>query len=274
MSATAKGETTRKAQPKQSKARHTKETISDGYLSPALRDFPAECLQLGPLTGSKAQIYNRLRRPIADGRMKTGVRLNDTDLQKVFGASRTNIRIVLERLVAQGCVYIAPWQGTRVCEPSPAEVLEVFETLDLAMVHIIKALTAPERLHTPRERQLIEMHLKAQGEADQAGDPIVAHLLGIEFLVLLAALHGATLLTDLVSRTVVLHTLSLKLYGRFPPPPWYVDFQRGLSTAILAYDTDAAIAEFKARHAGIRETIRFDDTRDFEEDDLTELLSP
>jgi DNA-binding GntR family transcriptional regulator len=262
----------RKARQNKGVARQVEETISDGYLSPALRDFPAECLQIAPLTGAKAQIYNRLRRPITDGRMKTGVRLDHTDLEKVLGASRANIRAVLERLVAQGCVHVAPWQGTQVYEPSPAEVLEVFETLDLVMVHVISALAAPERQHSPRERQSIELHLKAQAEADQAGDPIVAHLLGIEFLVLLAALHGTTLLTDLVARTIVLHTLSLKLYGRFPPPPWYVDFQQSLCAAILAQDVDAAVAEFRERHANIRETIRFDGARDFEEDDLSALL--
>jgi DNA-binding GntR family transcriptional regulator len=247
-------------------------SIRERHLSPALRLFPAEKLRTLPLSGAKARVYNRLWRPIADGRMKTGAKLVEADLEGVFGVSRTVIRSVLEHMAAEGYVAMPFNHSAHVVEPTPEEAMAVFETLGLVMTHIITKLAAPERSLSAQQRQLIELHLSAQSDADKVGEPIAAHLLGVEFLILLAATYGATLFTDLIARTVVLETLSLKAYGQFPPPAWYIAFQTNLTEAIFSRKQDLALTEFNQRLTHIQSTLRFDSAKGYEEDNLIVLL--
>jgi DNA-binding GntR family transcriptional regulator len=204
--------------------------------------------------------------------MKTGAMLAETDLEKLFAVSRTVIRPVLEHMAIEGCLVIPPHKSARVIEPTPDEAEAIFDVLGVVMRHIIGELADPAREITAGQRRMIELHLEAQGQADKAGDPIAAHLLGVEFLVLLAAIHGRVLFTDLIARTIVLETLSLKLYGEFPPPVFYVEFQSSLARAILAGKPQEALAEFDARLARIRGTLKFDTPAQYEEGDLTVLL--
>ncbi|MDR2856959.1 MAG: GntR family transcriptional regulator [Novosphingobium sp.] len=258
---------------RQAAAGQVKGSAADRHLSPALRTFPADKLKIAPLTGTKASIYNSLWRPIADGRMKTGAKLGESELETIFGVSRTVVRSVLEHMATEGCIATPVNKTAHVLEPSPEDALIAFEVLGLTMVHIIRALCAPSYTFSPAQNKAIDLHFAAQTAADEADDRIGAHLLGVEFLILLAALYDAPLLTDLVSRTVVLETLSLKAYGEFPPPPWYVAFQRGLIDAILDHNPEEAVAEFEERLNHIRGTLRFDDTKNYEEADLGRLLT-
>ncbi|MDR2857504.1 MAG: GntR family transcriptional regulator, partial [Novosphingobium sp.] len=82
-------------------------SIAERHLSPALRVFPPEALAIAPLTGIRALIYSRLWRPIADGRMKTGTPIAESELGEVFKVSRTVSRAVLEYMAAAGCLTIS-----------------------------------------------------------------------------------------------------------------------------------------------------------------------
>jgi DNA-binding GntR family transcriptional regulator len=248
-------------------------TISERHLSPALRTIPPENLRIVPLTGVRALIYNRVWRPIADGRMKTGATLGESELEAVFGVSRTVIKSVLEHMTAEGSIVMPMNRSARVIEPTPEEAQAVFEALSIVMHHIVRELSSSSRVLTPHQRRLLDQHLDAQAVADEARDPIAAHLLGSEFLILLAALHGSTLLTDMVSRAVVLQTLSLKLYGRFPPPPRNIAFQRSLVEAILGGKQKEAVTEIGGRLAAIRASLVLDDPKTYEEDDFGKLLA-
>ncbi|MDR2858084.1 MAG: GntR family transcriptional regulator [Novosphingobium sp.] len=244
-------------------------SISDRHLSPALRGLPAQSLKVAALTSYKARIYNALWRPIADGRMKAGAVITEGALNETFGVSATISKEVLNHMAGEGYVAASVHKAARVVEPTTAEAVSVLEVLGVVMGHIVRDLARPGRTLSAGQRRLIDMHLKAQGQADEADDAISAHLLGIEFLILLAVLHGSLIFTDLVGRTVVMLTLSLKLHGRFPPPPRHVAFQRRLADAILGHKPEEAVAELDARLADIRGTLVLER---YEEDDIAKLL--
>ncbi|MDR2215292.1 MAG: GntR family transcriptional regulator [Nevskiaceae bacterium] len=245
--------------------------IRHRHLSPALRALPSDRLRSGPPAGVKALIYNWLWRGIADGRMEAGAQISETELEQLFGVSRTVTRSVLEHMAMEGYVDITPHQTSRVHEPSPKEARDVFEVLHATMTHIVRELSAPTRTLPLRQRRLIEMHLNAQTQVDE--DASAAHLLGIEYLILLAAIHDVPAFTELTTRAVLVKTLSLRVYGQFPSPAWYTAFQHGLTDAILARRQDAALAEFHQRHAHIRATLRFDDVGEDDEDEPVAVLA-
>jgi DNA-binding GntR family transcriptional regulator len=246
--------------------------VHERHLSPALCALPPERLRVSSLGGIRGQIYNGLWQSIASGRMKSGAKLPESTLEQIYGVSRTLTRSVLEYLFAQGAVILPPNHICQVAKPAPEEAQAVFESLGVAMVHIVRALSSSARSLTPEHRRLLELHVKAQTEADEADDLLNAHLLGMEFLILLAALHGVTLLTDLVTRTALLLTLSLKLYGKFPPPAWHVAFQRHLIGHILAHRQEEAVAEFERRQEYLKDTLRLNNPAEYELDDLVALL--
>ncbi|MDR2240049.1 MAG: GntR family transcriptional regulator [Zoogloeaceae bacterium] len=265
--------TSPKKRARQAETRQVEGSICDRHLSPALRAFPADKLQLGALTGAKAQVYNQLWRPIAEGRLKPGAKLYEGVIREAVGVSRHIVYGVLQQMASEGCVTLPFNKTPHVAKPSPQEAQDVFETLGVVMVHIVRELSQPARTITAEEHRLLEQHVKMQAEADEANDLITAHLLGIEFLILLASIHGVTLLTEVVARAVVLLTLSLKLYGKFPPPPWHVAFQSNLIDAIFTHRTDEAVREFEERRTGMRNTLRFHGGEHYEHDDLAVLLA-
>ncbi|MDR2857693.1 MAG: GntR family transcriptional regulator, partial [Novosphingobium sp.] len=222
--------------------------------------------------GRKAIIYNRLWRPIADGRMKARAPLTESVLEKAFGASRTIVRGVLEYMAAEGYLAVPPYQNAHVIAPAPVETAAALDLLGMAMRHIIGELADRSRRISAGHRKLIALHLEAQEKADKDGDPVAAHLLGIEFLILLAAIHGSALFTDQVARTVVLLTLSLQLYGTFPPPSFYTGFQAGIARALLAGRPREALAEVDAGLDQICGRLRLDGASFYEEGDLAKLL--
>jgi DNA-binding GntR family transcriptional regulator len=247
-------------------------SIRDRHLSPALRALPGESLKTVRLTRTETQVYNRLWRPIADGRMRAGARFNEADLEKVLGASRTTIRAVLEHMAAEGLIDLAPRHTASAHKPSLKEAHQVFDVLGGVMSYIVRELASPDRILSETERRLIDLHLDAQGQAARDGEPIAAHLLGTEFLILLAAIHGVPLLTELIAHMAVLATLALKAYGHFPPPAWYIAFQKALTEAILEHRQDDALAELSQRLAHVRRSLRTDDCTLYEEGDLGVLL--
>jgi DNA-binding GntR family transcriptional regulator len=248
-------------------------SILDRHLSPALQALSASKLHIAPLTSTRARIYASLWRPIAEGRLRPGMLINESVLEQTFRVSRSVVRPVLEHMEMEGYLVSSARRGIRVATPSPEVARAVFEALSAVMIHVVRELAAPHAVLVVRQQKLIEHHMKVQADADVANELIDAHLLGLEFLVLLAAVHGNVIFTDLVSRLVVLHTLILKLYGEFPPPPWHVAFQNALVGAILANRPDEAETVFRGRHAALFATLRFSEDTSYEEQDLATVLT-
>jgi DNA-binding GntR family transcriptional regulator len=204
--------------------------------------------------------------------MKIGTEIGASTLNRLMDASPVIARDVLERMTCEGYLATSLYQRPRIVSPSPDQARAAFETLGLVVTHVIRQFSAADKTLSPDERELIETHLKVQDAADEAGERIDAHLLAIEFPILLAAIHGVAALTEMVAAQCVMLTLSLKTWSQFPPPACHAAPQRALATAILEHRTDDARAAFSQGHARLLDTLRFDTPENYEADDLESLL--
>ncbi len=90
-----------------------------------------------------AQLVDMLRQQILDGDLAPGARLQEEELSRRFGVSRTPLREALKTLASEGLVEIAPNRGAWVTELSISELAETFPVMgvleslagELAAVH-------------------------------------------------------------------------------------------------------------------------------------------
>jgi DNA-binding GntR family transcriptional regulator len=262
----------RVASPKrrrQGETRRVRDSISDRHLSPVLRELAPEQLQSGFLAGMRAKIYNTLWRPIAEGRIEPGVKLHERLVREQLGVARLLVISVFQQMAAEGILTFPFNKTPYVAKPSPQEARDAFDALDMAIIHVIRGLSASSRQTFGGQSRLLGQHLKYT-----ADDPLEVHLLESELLILLAVAHGATLITELVTRAVVLRTLSLKLYGDFPPPPWGAASRCRLVDAIFLNRPDEAVNEFETRQRELRDSLKFERGGRRGHRDIAELLQP
>ncbi|MDR2856314.1 MAG: GntR family transcriptional regulator [Novosphingobium sp.] len=245
--------------------------MAERHLSPALHAFPPEQFHVAPLTGVEARIYNRLWRLIVEGRLKPGAKLREEVIGKTFGVSRTITRKVLQIMEQEGGIHLPLKRGAYVAKPAPGDAAAVFEALDMTMTHIIARLADSATAITSGHRDLIAQHIAAQAEADASGNLVTAHLMGTDFLVLLAAIHGNPVITGLTDRMFMCQALTMTLYGQYVLDPHRTAFQRKLADAIFAHRQDEAIAIFRERYREHEQSLCLDDTG--EEADLAAILS-
>jgi DNA-binding GntR family transcriptional regulator len=69
----------------------------------------------------------RLRTAITDGELAPGARLVEADLVELFGVSRSNVRLAIEALAADGLVERIPNRGARVRVVSTEEAVAITE---------------------------------------------------------------------------------------------------------------------------------------------------
>lgn len=78
---------------------------------------------------SSDNIAAELEESILKGDFKNGERLNEVNLSKQFGVSRTPIREALQKLTQSGLVEQIPARGVFVRQPGPVELVELFELM-------------------------------------------------------------------------------------------------------------------------------------------------
>jgi DNA-binding GntR family transcriptional regulator len=244
--------------------------MPERYTSPALRTLPSRQLHVLPLVGVEAQIYNSLWRSILEGKLKPGVKLREEAIGEVFGVSRTVIRRVLTIMEQEGSVSLPANRGAWVASPMPEDIPVVFETLAMTLTYVIRALASPSNTIGKAHRDLLEQHLKAQAAADEARDLIRSQLLGCDFLILLAAIHGNPVITDLVAKMLMRQALIITVYRDYLLPPERAAFQRAMIDAILEHRAEDAVASFKARYDEIYHSLTVDAPDD--EVDLAAVL--
>jgi DNA-binding GntR family transcriptional regulator len=123
---------------------------------PALRKTHAEEL--------RAQLADDIIR----GTLAPSQTLDEMELARRFGVSRTPVREAIRQLAASGLVETRPHRGAVVARPSHERILGMFETM--AELEALCAGLAAERM-TPVERQALEaVHLQLR-VLIQIGDP-------------------------------------------------------------------------------------------------------
>lgn len=73
------------------------------------------------------RVYHYLKSAIIRGDLPTGKRIVQKDLTEQLGVSRTPVRDALQRLSAEGLVYIKPFHGAEVFELSESELHELYD---------------------------------------------------------------------------------------------------------------------------------------------------
>jgi DNA-binding GntR family transcriptional regulator len=114
------------------------------------------------------QLRETIEERIATGVYPPGMRLDETDLGKEFGVSRTPIREALIQLASGGLIDMRPRRGAIVTEIGPQRLLEMFEVM--AELEAMCARLAARRITEGEQQTLLEAHHACE-EARDRNDP-------------------------------------------------------------------------------------------------------
>ena len=139
-------------------------------------------IALTPIRRTRAE---ELRLQLADeivrGALRPGAGLDEMELAKRFGVSRTPVREAIRQLAASGLIEVRAHRGAVVARPSEHQVLGMFEAM--AELEALCAGLAAERM-TPAERHALEIAHDEMRALVRIGDPQRFHELNEAF-------HGA-----------------------------------------------------------------------------------
>src|SRR4029077_15078557 len=126
-----------------------------------------------PIVGrSRRTLADELRLALADdivrGLLVPGARLDETELARRFGVSRTPVREAIRQLAASGLVEVRAHRGAVVARPSEERLLGMFEAM--AELEALSAGLAAERM-TAHERSLLEGAHEELRALIRSGDP-------------------------------------------------------------------------------------------------------
>jgi DNA-binding GntR family transcriptional regulator len=141
-------------------------------------------------TSGRLLAEQRLRSAITDGDMVPGARLVEADLVELLGVSRSNVRLAIDALVAEGLVERIPHRGARVRVVSTGEAVAITEAR-MALEALI-ARKAAERVPADDVDRL-RAHLGLMRSAVEAGDLL-------KYSALIQQLHG--MIRDLAGQPV------------------------------------------------------------------------
>ena len=184
------------------------------------------------------KLRDEIENGIVTGVFEPGERLDEVQLAKRFGVSRTPIREALMQLSAIGLVEIRPRRGAVVVDPAPQRVFEMFEVM-AEMEGMAGALAA--RRHTEVDRDaLLAAHASCEhSAASQDADAYYYDNEGFH-LAIYAASHSSFLEDQCIAlhrRLRPYRRLQLRVRNRMKVS---LDEHAGIIAAILAGDTENA----------------------------------
>jgi DNA-binding GntR family transcriptional regulator len=191
----------------------------------------------------------RLRTAITDGELAPGARLVEADLVELFGVSRSNVRLAIEALAADGLVERIPNRGARVRVVSTEEAVAITEAR-----MVLEALIARKAAERVTDDDVARLRAQVGGMRDavEAGDLLT-------YSALIQQLHGmvreladqpvATGLVDRLQAQLVRHQFRLSLRpGR---PQVSLSGLTALVDAIADRDPDRAEAAATAHFTSV-----------------------
>jgi DNA-binding GntR family transcriptional regulator len=123
-------------------------------------------------TLSRKTRAEELRLQLADeivrGVLKPGIPLDETELARRFGVSRTPVREAIRQLAASGLVEARPHHAAAVAHPNAERLIGMFEAM--AELEALCAGFAAERMTAVERRALEHVHEKLR-VLIQSGDP-------------------------------------------------------------------------------------------------------
>jgi DNA-binding GntR family transcriptional regulator len=132
----------------------------------------------------------RLRSAITDGELAPGARLVEADLVELFGVSRSNVRLAIDALAADGLVERIPNRGARVRIVSTEEAVAITEAR-----MVLEALIARKAAERATEDDVARLRAQVglMRDAVEAGDLLT-------YSALIQQLHG--MIRDLADQPV------------------------------------------------------------------------
>ena len=149
-----------------------------------------------PVVGrGRRTLADELRLALADdivrGLLVPGAGLDETELARRFGVSRTPVREAIRQLAASGLVEVRAHRGAVVARPSEERLLGMFEAM--AELEALCAGLAAERM-SPAERGALEAVHEELRALIQGGDPQRYHEVNEAFhATIYAGVHNAYL---------------------------------------------------------------------------------
>jgi len=187
-------------------------------------------------------IVQRLRDEIENGivtnQFSPGERLDEMQLAKHFGVSRTPVREALMQLSAIGLIEIRPRRGAVVVEPGPHRIYEMFEVM-AELEGMAGSLAA--RRHTDADRNdLLAAHAKCEQSAEADDSDTYYYDNELFHQAIYTASHSSFLIeqcTALHRRLRPYRRLQLRVRNRMKTS---LSEHQGIVNAILSGDADAA----------------------------------
>lgn len=124
------------------------------------------------------ELREQLEQMILDGRLGPGERLDEMELARTFGLSRTPVREAIKALLAVGLVEARGRQGTHVAILSIPALIEMFDVMS-ALEGLCARFAA--RRATPAERAAMREVHRELVTAYEAGDPIAFYKVNQQF---------------------------------------------------------------------------------------------
>jgi DNA-binding GntR family transcriptional regulator len=124
------------------------------------------------------ELRDRLEQMILDGTLRPGERLDEMELSRQFGLSRTPVREAIKSLLALGLIEARGRQGTHVAALSIPVLIEMFEVM--AALEGLCAKLAARRALPPERAAMRAVHEKLV-QAYAEGDPVIFYRINQEF---------------------------------------------------------------------------------------------
>lgn len=124
------------------------------------------------------ELREQLEQMILDGRLAPGERLDEMELARRFGLSRTPVREAIKALLAVGLAETRGRQGTHVALLSIPTLLEMFDVMS-ALEGLCARLAA--RRATPAERAAMRKVHEELIQAYETGDPVAFYKVNLKF---------------------------------------------------------------------------------------------
>jgi len=105
---------------------------------------------------------------IVSGQLEPGAPLDESELARRFGVSRTPVREALRQLVASGLIDAPPHRGAFVAHPNPERLAGMFEAM--AELEALCAGMAAERMKAAERHTLQSLHEQLR-KISHLGDP-------------------------------------------------------------------------------------------------------
>lgn len=202
---------------------------------------------------TRDKIYESILDAVVGHRILPGTRLPEDQLAKLYGVSRTIIRLALQKLEFEGVITAARNRSPQVSTPTADEANQIFEARLVVETAIIRKLCGA--LSTDEINELKNL-LKAEHDAFERGDGKTSIKLSGEFHIRMAELAGNPVLTQFLHQLVSRTSLILAVFGKNIHSICAADEHEELLSVIESGDVEAADRELKRHFKAIQSRIQ------------------